>query len=61
MSKVQFEVKVYENNELVNVHMLSDPRYDELDEQRSMSLARNAVEWTISKDCRFTIKKKIKG
>ena len=60
MSKVQFEVKVYNkyDDSLINVHTLSDGRYDELDEDKSMSLARNAVEWIIPEECRFTIKKK---
>jgi len=59
MSELKFEVKIYNKHDdnLINVHMLSDERYDTLDEDKAMSLARNAAEWMIPEDCRFTIKK----
>jgi len=59
MSKMKFEVKIYNKHDdsLVNVQTLSDERYDILDEDKATSLASNAVECTISEECKFTIKK----
>jgi len=58
MSNVKFEVKVFnEDDDLIKAYVLSDKRYDELDEIKSMTLARNAVEWTIPESCRFTIER----
>lgn len=59
MSKIQFEVKVFKrfNDELINTYTLSDERYDDLDEDKAMSLARNAVECTVPEECRFDIEK----
>jgi len=60
MSNIQFEVKVYRrfDNNLITAYTLSDERYDIIDEDKAMILAKNAVEWTISEECRFTIKRK---
>jgi len=58
MSRIKYEVKIYNgNNELVDVQILSDERYDSLNNDNAYSLAKDKIDTTIPMDCHYRIKR----
>lgn len=58
MSETRFEVKIFDsNNELADVQILTDKRYNSLSYDKSYSLVMGRCNETIPRDCHYRIKR----
>jgi len=59
MSEVEFNVEVYdETDDLVNVYLLADERYDIFSGDGAIDIAKSASAWITPERGRFAVKKK---
>jgi len=58
MSKLQFDVKVYdESDDLVGVYVFDDEKYDILPTDEAMNIAKSAATWITPEKGRATVER----